>query len=315
MPRRAEHGWKHAFIDLGYRLTNPVLVEEIPAGAGRLIGREIFGERAYIGLTGRGYTEVRTPGEGAPREIRWQAGDAFVVPHGHRVGHANPYGEPARFLSIGVALTNELLRFDVEMAGQRPKTPFLLRLLPYEAEDSVAGDIAPSPGGSPVRAPPAPSPGLEYVVYEVPWGRAVNLRTIQTGPSLQKPREAAGWKSAHIELGGKILNWFAVQDLPAHTREVGHRHGQDAVFLALEGNGRTLFHDQEGEPEPVAIEWGPNDLFCLPVRPDGIFHGHDNPTDRPARLLAVVNRLVDATFLDPSINRSRKNYRAIRDLH
>ena len=132
LPLRAEQGWTYALIDVGYKLTNPIMVEEIPGGADSLIGRKPFGERAYIALNGSGYTEIRKDSQTpAVRKIHWKKGDAFTAPFGYWVGHANPYDQPARLLTLGATLSNDLLDPDIAMAADRPQNPYVTTLLPF----------------------------------------------------------------------------------------------------------------------------------------------------------------------------------------
>lgn len=303
MPLRAKHGWMYVFVDLGHKMTNPVIVEEIPATANHLIGRKLFGERAYIILEGKGYTEIRkdpkTPGKG----IYWEKGDAFTAPHGYWVGHANPYGDSARILSFGVTLTNDLLNPDIEMATDRPKLPYVLNLLPYEEDDVYVGEVGPKPPGWPSKKTLEPLEQFETMVYRTTWGTSVNLETLETSRHRSHARAAAGWKSAHINLGGRILNYFVIQDLSPMTREMGHKHGDEVVFLGLKGRGIIAFRKEDGSLLGK-ICWGPGDLFCLPQKPRGIWHGHSNPYAEPARLLASV----DFQLLDPFTGQVRMGY-------
>jgi len=313
MPLRAKQGWTYAFIDLGYKMTNPVIVEEIPGGAGNLIGRRPFCETVYIVLKGKGYTEIRkdakTPGKG----IYWEKGDAFTAPYGYWVGHANPYDHPARILSLGVAITNDLLNPDIEMAANRPKLPYVLNLLSYEQDDTYAGKVKPKPWVWPSEKTLKPLEEIKgYTVYRTTWGASVNLDTLKTLRHHFFQRATAGWKSCHIELGGRILNWFVVQDMPPKTIEIGHKHGGEVVFLGLKGRGSMAFKEDEGSPES-RIYWGPGDLFCLPWASAGqIWHVHSNPYDEPARLLASVHQFWGDDLLNPFIGQVHKPYNAPR---
>jgi len=307
MPLRAKYGWTYVFVDLGHKLTNPVIVEEIPVRANHLIGKRLFGERAYIVLEGKGYTEIRkdpkTPGKG----IYWEKGDAFTAPHGYWVGHANPYGHSARILSFGVTLTNDILNPDIEMATDRPKLPYLLHLLPYEEDDVDAGEVGPKPPGWPFKKTLEPLQEFKTKVYRTTWGTSVNLYTLKTSRHLFPTRAAAGWKSAHIELGGRVLNWFIIQDLPPMTIEIGHKHGGEVIFLGLKGRGTMAFREKVGSPPESKIYWGPGDLFCLPQKPRGVWHSHSNPYAEPARLLASFH-LLGYQLLDPFTGQVKKDY-------
>lgn len=312
LPLRRKSGWEYAYVDFGYKLTNPVIVEEIPAGANELIGNTPFGERAFIGLSGSGYTEIRKTFQGEGRKVFWQEGDVFVVPYGYWVGHANPYSGPARLGTMGVTLTNDLIRDDLEMDGSRPKFPFVLRLLSHEGLDQSAGEInvpRSERGSSSNLEPSEKFPG--FSVYQVPWGTPVNMKSVKTSASFHEMRAEAGWKSGHVELGGKILNWFIVQDIPAHSAEIGHRHGQDAVFIVLKGKGKTVFRDTETAP-PTALNWEAGDIFCLPPRPGGVYHSHANESENEARFLASVNRLDGRQLLDPFVGEVNKDFRIRR---
>lgn len=312
MPLRAKKGWKYAFIDLGYKLTNPVIVEEIPGGANRLIGRKSFGEKAYIVLKGEGYTEIRKnpkiPGKG----IYWKKGDAFTVPHGYWVGHANPYDSSVRILSLGVTITNDILDPEIAMATNRPKLPFVLNLLPYEEDDIYSDRVGPKPAGGVSEKMLEPLEEIKgHTVYRTNWGVTVKLDTLETSKNHFPQRAAAGWKSAHIELGGRILNWFVIQDMPPKTIEIGHKHGGEVVFLGLQGEGTTAFREELDSPES-RIYWSPGDLFCLPWTPSGeVWHSHSNPYANSARFMASVHGLSGGQLLNPFIGQVNRPYNAL----
>lgn len=297
MPLRSGQGWTYALIDLGYKMTNPVMIEKIPGRANYLIGRKPFGERAYIALAGKGYTEIRKDPQIPGKKIYWEKGDAFTAPYGYWVGHANPYEHPARILSMGVALTNDLINPDIEMASDRPKLPYVLNILPFEQDDLIAEKIEPQ--SSPPPEPVKPSKEIKHhTVYQTTWGTKVNLDKLKTLKHHFLKRAKAGWKSAHLELGGRILNHFVIQDMPPNTIEVGHKHGKEVVFLALKGKGTIAFREETDSPENK-ISWEAGDLFCLPWKREGIWHAHSNPYQEPARFMASVNKLEGRFLLNP----------------
>jgi gentisate 1,2-dioxygenase len=115
--------------------------------------------------------------------------------------------------------------------------------------------------------------------------------------------------SAYVELGGRILNWFIVQDMPPGSGEIGHKHGRDVIFLGLKGAGVMSLRDDLEAP-PTKINWGSGDLFCLPPAPNGIWHANSNPYDAPARFLASVHDLNGVQLLNPFIGQVSKKYQA-----
>ncbi|MFC1837089.1 cupin domain-containing protein [Thermodesulfobacteriota bacterium] len=310
MPLRAKHGWTSLIIDLGYRLTNPIVIEEIPGGANRVIGREPFGEKVYIILKGRGYTEIKKKPSGIVKKIYWQKGDAFIAPYGYWVGHANPYDQSARILSVSVALTNDLLNPDLAGQGIERKSPYVLNILPLEQDDSYGDVTEPKPMDWPTRDVLEPLKDMpeNHTVYKTMWGTGVNLETLKTLEHHFPQRAERGWTSAYMELGGRILNWFIVQDMPPGSGEIGHKHGRDVFFLGLKGSGVITLRDDLVSPASQ-IEWGPGDLFCLPPRLNGIWHAHSNPYDTPARLLASVHDLNGLQLLNPFLGQVSKQYK------
>jgi|GEM_PF-5365414 len=294
IPLKTDEKWTCAFIDVGYKLTNIILIEELPGKAKRVIYTKPFGESAYIILEGEGYTEIRSdpniPGKG----IYWKKGDAFTAPYGYWIGHANPYGQPARILRLGISLTNDLLNPEIEMKDNRPKLPYLLNLIPYEKDALAGGDIGKKPSGWLGDKIPEPDKKFEgFAIYKTRWGTKVNVDTIKTLQSVHAERKVEGWNSAHIELGGKILNWFVIQDLPPKATEIGHKHSGEAIFLVLKGSGTTTFRKSGTSPPTSTIDWSEGDIFCLPWMPEGTWHGHSNSNDDPSRILASVHKLKD----------------------
>lgn len=312
LPLREEQGWTYALIDVGYKLTNPIMLEDIPEKANKLIGRKIFGEKVFIILSGKGYTEIRKNDPASVKKIYWEKGDTFVAPNGYWVGHANPYVGTARILTLSVNLTNDILDPDIKMKSGRPVMPYLLRLLPYEHNDVYAGEIKAVSQEFPTKYELLPA--LEgdhsgYTIYRTNWGTPVNLQTIEMGINSKPLRGQAGWKNAHIGLGGKILNHSIIQDIFPKTKEIGHRHGHEVIFLGIKGKGRMSFR-KEKDSFPLRIDWEEGDLFCLPWYPAGTWHAHSNESDQPARIFASVHHLGSRDqMLNPYLGQIRRSFR------
>ena len=69
------------------------------------------------------------------------------------------------------------------------------------------------------------------------------------------------------------------------------RHGGDAVFYMLEGEGYT-------EVDGVRHGWKGGDVMTLPVFPDGVIYRHVNTGTAPVRLICIERNLVHTVGVD-----------------
>jgi len=307
MSLRAQEGWRYAYIDLGYKLTNPIIVEEIPAEASRLVGRKPLGERVYIILEGKGYTEIRKDTDIAVKKIYWEKDDVFMVPYGYWVGHANPFEQPARFISWGVSFTNDLINPNIAIKNGRPKKPYVLNVQPYESQDSYGDQIKVSVSSNKSILPIKTRDG--FVIYRISWGNSINLRKLKTSTPQIHKLEEEGSKSALLEMGGKVLSYFSVLDIaPQSLSGKGHKHGNEVILFGLGGKG-TFSIKKDIDSSVTIISWEKGDLFCLPWNPDGTWHALQNSHDAPARVMVSVPILNENILLNPFVKRTRKIYR------
>ena len=84
---------------------------------------------------------------------------------------------------------------------------------------------------------------------------------------------------------------FYRQEIPAGSRSGVQRHGGDAVFYILEGDGYT-------EVDGVRHVWKGGDVMTLPVFPDGVIYRHVNTGTVPVRLICIERNLVHTVGVD-----------------
>lgn len=81
------------------------------------------------------------------------------------------------------------------------------------------------------------------------------------------------------------------QEIPVGSRSGLQRHGGDAVFYMLEGEGFT-------EVDGIRHAWKAGDVMTLPVFPDGVLFRHVNSGTTPVRLICVERDLSHITGVD-----------------
>jgi gentisate 1,2-dioxygenase len=86
-------------------------------------------------------------------------------------------------------------------------------------------------------------------------------------------------------------NLFYRQEIPVGSRSGVQRHGGDAVFYMLEGEGYT-------EIDGVRFTWKASDVLTLPSKADGVLFRHVNTGTTPARLLCMERNLVHTVGVD-----------------
>jgi gentisate 1,2-dioxygenase len=86
-------------------------------------------------------------------------------------------------------------------------------------------------------------------------------------------------------------NLFYRQEIPAGSRSGLQRHGGDAVFYMLDGEGYT-------EVNGVRHAWKAGDVMTLPALADGVIYRHVNTGAAPARLIGVERNLVHTVGVD-----------------
>ncbi|MBA2690422.1 MAG: cupin domain-containing protein [Burkholderiales bacterium] len=86
-------------------------------------------------------------------------------------------------------------------------------------------------------------------------------------------------------------NTFYRQEIPAGSRSGLQRHGGDAVFYILEGDGYT-------EIDGVRHIWKAGDVMTLPSLATGVIYRHVNTGETPVRLIAMERNLVHTVGVD-----------------
>jgi gentisate 1,2-dioxygenase len=86
-------------------------------------------------------------------------------------------------------------------------------------------------------------------------------------------------------------NVFYRQEIPAGSRSGVQRHGGDAIFYMLEGQGYT-------EVNGVRHVWKAGDVLNLPSLEEGVLYRHVNTGSVPARLVCMERNLVHTVGVD-----------------
>lgn len=112
------------------------------------------------------------------------------------------------------------------------------------------------------RSSSAYSPLLKYA-----WTEAREA-LMSLGPTAESPFDGLMLEYVNPVTGGPALPTMAsfLQRLKPGQRTQVHRHSASAVYLAVEGYGRTTIEDK-------AYDWGPGDVVALPT---WAWHAHEN---------------------------------------
>jgi quercetin dioxygenase-like cupin family protein len=86
-------------------------------------------------------------------------------------------------------------------------------------------------------------------------------------------------------------NLFYRQEIPAGGRSGVQKHGGDAIFYMLEGEGYT-------EIDGVRHPWKGGDVLNLPSLADGVAYRHVNTGSAPARLICMERNLAHTVGVD-----------------
>jgi len=88
------------------------------------------------------------------------------------------------------------------------------------------------------------------------------------GPSAESPSDGAMLEYVNPVTGGPSLPTMAsfLQRLKPGQKTEAHRHSASAVYLAVEGHGRTVIENK-------AYDWLPGDVLALPT---WCWHAHEN---------------------------------------
>jgi hypothetical protein len=317
-PLRAAAGWTHAFIEFPTPSEARVWVEEIPPRTTKLIGRTGTGMYLFTGISGKGYTEWRDPAKmSAPGQgTVWNPGDRFYVRFGSWYGHANPFDQPARILTIAFHLDdNDILNPYLGTTRTVPEMTF-----PGERRDPVPPDtVVEELDWKTVMAGANKSFEAEKleierrgpsktVTFLTPGGAVFNMIRNELPASHKKLRSDDGWKGIHLDaaydLGYRAL-FTNLQEIPPGSKEVGHKHGGGVWWIGLKGKGYMALRATSDSPE-ARIDWEPYDLWYMPwMTAGGTWHSHANPYQEPARIMGSSVVWDDDGLLDGRIDRVR----------
>jgi len=112
------------------------------------------------------------------------------------------------------------------------------------------------------RSTSAHSPLLKYA-----WKEAREA-LLSLGPNAESPTDGTILEYVNPVTGGPSLPTMAsfLQRLKPGQKTELHRHSTSAVYLAVEGHGRTVIEDK-------TYDWSPGDVFALPT---WCWHRHEN---------------------------------------
>jgi gentisate 1,2-dioxygenase len=112
------------------------------------------------------------------------------------------------------------------------------------------------------RSTASHSPLLKYA-----WTDAREA-VMNLSPAAESPCDGAMLEYVNPVTGGPSLPTMAsfLQRLKPGQKTETHRHSVSAIYLAVEGHGRTVIDGK-------AFEWAPGDVFCLPT---WHWHAHEN---------------------------------------
>jgi len=139
-------------------------------------------------------------------------------------------------------------------------------------------------------------------VYKLPLIAKVTPRTLELFPHYKPQRAAAGWKHAYVEPATPTACSMMVEEIPPHTTKlVGRADTGYYSFFGVLGKGYTEFRNDPAKPGKGVV-WGANDLFH---KPWGVWYGHANPFDEPARIVTFMCHLDHDDLLNPFLGRTR----------
>jgi hypothetical protein len=284
-PVKNQHNWKVAYVDLGYMISH-AYVEEIPAKSPDVLGQKLLAEVNYVVVAGEGLVVHRKP-DNTEKQILVREGDIFFIPYGHWVGFANASDRPLRVMGWLVAMFPALMDQDrklVDEDGLRPEIPWVTDYVRYQKMEGPASARPVSEIRLAERGRPPMNKKAAFTVYEPDWGTPINMGTLEAPPHHFPKRAAEGWRDAHLEMGGRAINNFIIQEEAPSFKEIGHKHGGDVFFYGLVGQGYIAMRQEVDSPEK-RIFWGPGDLFVLPRVNGGVWHAHANYTGEHNRLI------------------------------
>ncbi len=136
------------------------------------------------------------------------------------------------------------------------------------------------------------STGVHSPLLKYAW-REAREALMSLGPNAASPFDGRMLEYVNPVTGGPALPTMAsfLQRLTPGQRTAPHRHSSSAVYLAVEGQGRTVINGK-------AYDWGPGDVFALPTWCE---HAHENLSTREDAILF--------SFTDAPVMRALNLYR------
>jgi len=246
-----------AFIMLeGTGYQDDAYVLGIPPGKNTRPQRHLFEELVYV-LEGRGATSVWID-EGQKQSFEWQRGSLFAIPLNASYQHFNGQGDKEARL---IAVTDAPLVFNLFH-----NEDFIMNNT-YAFTDRFRGEEGYFAGKGTLHKDRVL---VTNFVADVP--NVVPVDWHERGK---------GNRTMFFDLAESTMGAH-VSEFPVGIYKKAHRHGPGAHVIILSGEGYSLLWP-EGK-ERMRVSWKRGSVV---VPPEGWFHQHFNPGDKPARYLAL----------------------------
>ena len=254
-----EIGGNGAYLNFSGNVHMDGMIMEIPAGKSLLQTRRFY-EQLIVCLAGHGITTV---GSGSrPNKVEWGEGSLFSVPmnvlHQHKNGDSQ---HPARLLAI---------------------TTFPLSLNLFGSR----GLISDSNFSFAERYDGSPDYFSRSERVEKRWDKTNFVKDIRSSEVVAWEERGEGNASMYWEMAGNTVLEPHMSDFPVGSYKLGHRHPYEAIILALNGRGFTLFgKDRLKGSDALHLDWQAGSVISPPYF---WFHQHFNTGDTRARYFAVT---------------------------
>lgn len=253
-------------------------------------------------IEGEGLTDVE--GE----ILSWQAGDLLLLPirpHGVAHQHINKdESKKARWIAFRHSAVRDYIANFIEQLDEKPDSSLSLETARRTllSKGNIYKDWKRKVDGDQVPLVTHPDELQEVNLFD----KLMQLRDISRNRQAKATWLVRGaelpWEwNAHGRMQWYLhpciaysvvqTNLFYRQEIPVGSRSGVQRHGGDAVFFVLQGEGYT-------EIDGVRHNWRAEDVITLPIRPDGVIYRHVNTGAEPVLLIGVEPNMVHEVGLD-----------------
>ncbi len=248
-------------------------------------------------LEGRGLTETDDV------VIEWQEGDLLLLPikpRGSTHQHWNlDESKGCRWVAFRDLMVGETIANTIDQVSEMPE---LRSAAPKGPEDFSRRDWKARVGGEQVPLVTSLDDLSKVNLFD----SMVKMRDLQRERLKQATFIIRGnelpWElNAHgkmqwylhpcIAYGAVNTHFFYRQEIAPNSRSGVQKHGGDAVFYILQGEGYT-------ELNGVRHKWKAGDVMTLPILLDGVIYRHVNTGSGPVRLIGTERNMVHTTGVD-----------------